>query len=225
MLDVEVVPATAAVARPQMKEVQLDAHPIVAGGNTEGLAVERGILREHAWRHDVRHERRRHAVALALREKQRRREFFEQRLFNAIRDAVAIQVLGGAGYTRDWPLEQYLRDARAMTIYEGTTGMQAIDLLTRRLWAEEGRGLGVLLRRARSELSASGSKRSETALIVLSAFEEQSNRMMALKADPEAGLYQANAYLHAAWDAIVAWMAVRVDAAGRRLALPTGAAA
>ena len=44
----------------------------------------------------------------------------------------AIQILGGAGYTREWPVEQYLRDARVLTIFEGTTGMQAQDLLMRR---------------------------------------------------------------------------------------------
>jgi 3-(methylthio)propanoyl-CoA dehydrogenase len=45
----------------------------------------------------------------------------------------AIQILGGAGYTREWPVEQCLRDARVLTIFEGTTGMQAQDLLLRRL--------------------------------------------------------------------------------------------
>ncbi len=45
----------------------------------------------------------------------------------------AIQILGGAGYTRQWPVEQALRDARVLTIFEGTTGMQAQDLLLRRL--------------------------------------------------------------------------------------------
>ena len=138
---------------------------------------------------------------------------------------MAIQVLGGAGYTRDWPLEQYLRDSRVMTIYEGTTGMQAIDLVTRRLWAEEGRGLVVLLRRARSELSASGSRATEKAHATLEAFEAESARMMALRSDPESGLYQANGYLHAAWQAVVAWMAVRVEAAKGRHILPEGAAA
>jgi 3-(methylthio)propanoyl-CoA dehydrogenase len=45
----------------------------------------------------------------------------------------AIQILGGAGYTREWPVEQALRDARVLTIFEGTTGMQAQDLLFRRV--------------------------------------------------------------------------------------------
>lgn len=138
---------------------------------------------------------------------------------------LAIQVLGGAGYTRDWPLEQYIRDSRVMTIYEGTTGMQAIDLLTRRLWAEEGKGLDVLLSRARSELSAHRLAEAEKARAVLDAFETESARMMALKTDPDAGLYRAHSYFQAAWEAVTAWMSVRVAAAGARRALPADAAA
>jgi 3-(methylthio)propanoyl-CoA dehydrogenase len=52
--------------------------------------------------------------------------------------AQAILVLGGAGYSAEWPLEQYLRDARILAIYEGTTGMQAIDLVKRRLLSPGG---------------------------------------------------------------------------------------
>jgi hypothetical protein len=49
----------------------------------------------------------------------------------------AIQVLGGAGYTAEWPVEQALRDARVLTIFEGTTGIQAQDLARRRLVEDE----------------------------------------------------------------------------------------
>ncbi|HKT74084.1 MAG TPA: acyl-CoA dehydrogenase family protein [Steroidobacteraceae bacterium] len=45
----------------------------------------------------------------------------------------AIQVLGGAGYTSEWPVEQIMRDCRIQTIFEGTTGIQALDLVRRRL--------------------------------------------------------------------------------------------
>ncbi|MBF9034381.1 acyl-CoA dehydrogenase [Rhodobacterales bacterium HKCCE2091] len=50
--------------------------------------------------------------------------------------SAGIQVLGGAGYTQEWPLEQSLRDSRVFAIYEGTTGMQGIDFLERRLVRE-----------------------------------------------------------------------------------------
>jgi hypothetical protein len=47
--------------------------------------------------------------------------------------SVAMQVYGGAGYIRDYPAEQALRDARIAPIYEGTNGIQAIDLLLRKV--------------------------------------------------------------------------------------------
>ena len=53
----------------------------------------------------------------------------------------AMQVLGGAGYTREWPVEQALRDARVLTIFEGTTGIQGLDLLHRRLLRDDGETL------------------------------------------------------------------------------------
>ncbi len=45
----------------------------------------------------------------------------------------AIQCLGGYGYCRDFPLEQYLRDVKIMSLYEGTNGIQAIDLMGRKM--------------------------------------------------------------------------------------------
>ena len=51
---------------------------------------------------------------------------------------LAIQVLGGAGYVRDWPAERMLRDARVFALYEGTTAMQGLDLLLRRAPAADG---------------------------------------------------------------------------------------
>lgn len=51
----------------------------------------------------------------------------------------AVLLFGGAGYTTDWPIERHLRDARILAIYEGTTGMQALDLVRRR-WLVPGSG-------------------------------------------------------------------------------------
>ena len=44
-----------------------------------------------------------------------------------------MQCLGGYGYTRDYPIEQYLRDAKIMSLYEGTNGIQSIDLMGRKM--------------------------------------------------------------------------------------------
>jgi alkylation response protein AidB-like acyl-CoA dehydrogenase len=51
----------------------------------------------------------------------------------------AMQVMGGAGYTQDWPVEQYLRDERIAMIYEGTNHIQALDLVGRKLPSQGGR--------------------------------------------------------------------------------------
>ena len=58
---------------------------------------------------------------------------------------LAIQCFGGHGYIREWGVEQNLRDARIATIYEGTTGVQALDLLGRKVLAGHGPVLGELL--------------------------------------------------------------------------------
>ncbi|KAA1192574.1 acyl-CoA dehydrogenase [Pseudohalioglobus sediminis] len=52
---------------------------------------------------------------------------------------VGLQVLGGAGFTTDWPLEQLVRDCRIARIYEGTNGIQALDLVGRKLGMAGGR--------------------------------------------------------------------------------------
>ncbi|MEJ7930032.1 acyl-CoA dehydrogenase [Ramlibacter sp. AN1015] len=59
-------------------------------------------------------------------------------------NSLAIQVHGGYGYTRDFPVEQYWRDNRLNMIHEGTHGIQATDLLGRKVRMEGGRGLSLL---------------------------------------------------------------------------------
>ena len=62
-------------------------------------------------------------------------------------NSLAIQVHGGYGYTRDFPVEQYWRDNRLNMIHEGTHGIQAMDLLGRKVLMENGRGLQLLAAR------------------------------------------------------------------------------
>jgi alkylation response protein AidB-like acyl-CoA dehydrogenase len=59
-------------------------------------------------------------------------------------NSLAIQVHGGYGYTRDFPVEQYWRDNRLNMIHEGTHGIQAMDLLGRKVLMEGGKGLSLL---------------------------------------------------------------------------------
>ena len=62
-------------------------------------------------------------------------------------NSLAIQVHGGYGYTRDFPVEQYWRDNRLNMIHEGTHGIQGMDLLGRKVLMEGGRGLSLLAAR------------------------------------------------------------------------------
>jgi hypothetical protein len=62
-------------------------------------------------------------------------------------NSLAIQVHGGYGYTRDFPVEQYWRDNRLNMIHEGTHGIQGLDLLGRKVLIENGAGLKLLAAR------------------------------------------------------------------------------
>ena len=59
-------------------------------------------------------------------------------------NSLAIQIHGGYGYTRDFPVEQYWRDQRLNMIHEGTHTIQALDLLGRKVVMDGGKGLTLL---------------------------------------------------------------------------------
>ncbi|HEX2028703.1 MAG TPA: acyl-CoA dehydrogenase [Nitriliruptorales bacterium] len=67
---------------------------------------------------------------------------------------LSLQVLGGSGYTCDYPIEQYIRDAKIDTVYEGTTGIQALDLFFRKIVRDRGRTLTWLLEEVRDSAKA-----------------------------------------------------------------------
>jgi len=66
----------------------------------------------------------------------------------------AQQVYGGHGYIREWGMEQYVRDARISMIYEGTNGIQAMDLVGRKLAANGGRAVQTLFKVVGEEVAA-----------------------------------------------------------------------
>jgi hypothetical protein len=126
----------------------------------------------------------------------------------------AIQILGGAGYTREWPVEQLLRDARVATIYEGTTGIQALDLLHRRLWRDDGMGLNIFLRMGRADLLNSSSRSRRGAERCLDLLEDASRRLSTLKSAAREAEAGATAFLHLAGLAAVGWIAIRLAGLG-----------
>jgi len=62
----------------------------------------------------------------------------------------SLQTLGGSGYLQDYPIEQYLRDAKIDSLYEGTTAIQGMDLYFRKIVRNEGKALSFLLGEIRS---------------------------------------------------------------------------
>jgi hypothetical protein len=59
--------------------------------------------------------------------------------------ASSLQVLGGSGFTQDYPIEQYIRDSKIDTLYEGTTSIQGMDFFFRKIVRDRGTALGKLL--------------------------------------------------------------------------------
>ena len=58
--------------------------------------------------------------------------------------ASSLQIFGGSGFTQDYPIEQYIRDAKIDTLYEGTTTIQGMDLFFRKIVRDQGQALGKL---------------------------------------------------------------------------------
>ena len=58
--------------------------------------------------------------------------------------ATSLQIFGGSGFTQDYPIEQYIRDAKIDTLYEGTTSIQGLDLFFRKIVRDQGQALGGL---------------------------------------------------------------------------------
>ena len=130
----------------------------------------------------------------------------------------AIQVMGGAGYVKDWPVEQALRDSRVFAIFEGTSGIQALDLLHRRLRREEGRGLKAFLKLARTDADRGGEGAQDLTAVL--DMLEQSARELAADPKGDAGAY---ALLQLGALAGTGWAALRLSrlepiGAGARLA-------
>ncbi|HUK68468.1 MAG TPA: acyl-CoA dehydrogenase [Streptosporangiaceae bacterium] len=69
---------------------------------------------------------------------------------------VALQTLGGSGFLQDYPIEQYIRDAKIDSLYEGTTAIQAMDLYFRKIVRDGGDALGYLLVQIKEFAAADG---------------------------------------------------------------------
>jgi alkylation response protein AidB-like acyl-CoA dehydrogenase len=136
-------------------------------------------------------------------------------------NSLAIQVHGGYGYTRDFPVEQYWRDNRLNMIHEGTHGIQAMDLLGRKVTMQGGAGLALLAQRMSATIERAGHVEglAPHANALAKALQAVGAATKAAWADGDAqrALVNAMPYMEAFGHTVVAWMwlDVALTACGR----------
>lgn len=124
---------------------------------------------------------------------------------------LAIQIHGGMGFIEQTGAAQIYRDARITPIYEGTNGIQAIDLLGRKLCRDDGRTVALLcgeMRRSLETLPSTGAVAAALALVVeaIQLVEHTSEALVvAYRTDPRQALAGATAYLDLIGTTVAAW--------------------
>jgi len=126
--------------------------------------------------------------------------------------SLGVQVYGGYGYCREFPAEQLLRDVRITSIYEGTNGIQALDLIGRKLSQNNGQAIQDLFASMKSaintaqelERTAPVAARLATALARLEATTAHMTATM--QSDPRTGSPHAFTFMEAVGDMVMAWM-------------------
>jgi len=106
-----------------------------------------------------------------------------------------IQVLGGYGYTNDYPLERMARDIRVASIYEGTSGIQALDFLKRKVLVDNGVILKMLIETMRKDVDTTNTENPlrEAMVKTLQMFEETLNGLLA-KSEKDYNAVEPGAY-------------------------------
>jgi len=125
-------------------------------------------------------------------------------------NSLAIQVLGGYGYTRDFPVEQYWRDNRLNMIHEGTHGIQALDLLGRKVVMDGGKGLQLLASRINATIERALAQ-PDFAVLANTLAATLAQVGAATKAawatgNPEEALANATPYLQAFGHTVIGWI-------------------
>ena len=130
----------------------------------------------------------------------------------------SLQTFGGSGFTQDWPLEQYVRDAKIDTLYEGTTAIQGLDFFFRKIVKDQGRAIGLLAKEI-GKFAASGGALAEEKALLGKALEDVNGIMgtlvgfaMESQSNPaeiyKAGL-QTSRLLMSVGETIIAWLLLR----------------
>jgi alkylation response protein AidB-like acyl-CoA dehydrogenase len=151
--------------------------------------------------------------------------------------AQSLQTLGGSGYLQDYPIEQYVRDAKIDSLYEGTTAIQGMDLYFRKIVRDQGRALGFLIGQVREFAVADGGNgrlKLERAALARAAGDVEAmvsamTGFLAGSAEQPAEIYRVGLnttrLLLALGDLIIGWMLARqAEIAQARLDDGAGAA-
>ncbi|MEO1293335.1 MAG: acyl-CoA dehydrogenase C-terminal domain-containing protein [Pseudomonadota bacterium] len=142
-------PADPLIVHPDVRRMLLDQKAWIEGARCFLLTGATLIDSEH--RHSDPDQRRRAAEAIALLIPVLKGVLTDTGFDCTVK---AQQVLGGHGYTTDWGMEQFVRDARIAMIYEGANGVQALDLVGRKLPMEGGRPIMAWFQDLRAFLKA-----------------------------------------------------------------------
>ena len=131
--------------------------------------------------------------------------------------SLAIQVHGGHGYISEHGVEQLMRDARITPIYEGTNGIQAVDLLLRKIGRDDARTLGLLCERVEGDLQpAAGGEIGDAVAAGLAEWRRVSSLLLErVGADVNEGLSGATPYLRLAGTVLMGWMWLRMTVAAK----------
>ncbi len=123
-------------------------------------------------------------------------------------NSLAIQIHGGYGYTRDFPVEQFWRDNRLNMIHEGTHGIQAMDLLGRKVLMEKGRGLQLLADRMLATATQAQAAWGPESAALRDALKQigQATQQAWDGAEPAQALANAVPYLQAFGHTVIAWI-------------------
>jgi butyryl-CoA dehydrogenase len=123
-------------------------------------------------------------------------------------NSLAIQIHGGYGYTRDFPVEQYWRDNRLNMIHEGTHGIQAMDLLGRKVLMENGRGLHLLAEHMLATAAKAEGRWGPEAAALRDALQQigSATQQAWTGAEPAQALANAVPYLQAFGHTVIAWI-------------------
>ncbi|WP_250038192.1 acyl-CoA dehydrogenase [Paractinoplanes maris] len=117
----------------------------------------------------------------------------------------AIQVHGGYGYTREYPVEQFYRDNRLNSIHEGTDGIQGLDLLGRKVVMRGGAGLQLLIGRIVTTAVAAPAELGRPVIALCDRLAATTRKLWAAD-DPTAALANSTAYLEATGHLVIAWL-------------------